>query len=104
MPVDRSRGPPRYSAYCGPGRTSSASGAAPMALLTRHYWATGAVLMLAACAHQPAKKPPEREPIVLPAAPTAPETTVAPPTASATTPPLTLTRDWHHHTGQGAYA
>jgi membrane-bound lytic murein transglycosylase D len=71
-----------------------------MALLTRYYWATGALALLAACAHQPAKKPPEREPIVLPASPTAPETTVAPPTGSATTPSLTMPREWQHHNGE----
>src|SRR5260370_11150930 len=70
-----------------------------MALPTRHYLVTGALLMLGACAHQPAT-PPEREPIVIPAAPTAPETTVAPPTGPAMTPSLTMPREWQHHNGE----
>jgi membrane-bound lytic murein transglycosylase D len=70
-----------------------------MALVTRHYLFTGALLLLGACAHQPAK-PPEREPIVIPAASNAPETTVAPPTGPAATPSLTMPREWQHHNGE----
>jgi membrane-bound lytic murein transglycosylase D len=74
-----------------------------MALVTRHYLLTGALLLLAACAQQPAK-PPEREHIVIPAAPIAPETTVAPPDAAGAgvgaTPSLTMPREWQHHNGE----
>jgi membrane-bound lytic murein transglycosylase D len=58
------------------------------------------LLLLGACAHQ-APKAPEREPIVIPAAPTAPETT-APPDAGLDkgTPSLTMPREWQHHNGE----
>ena len=71
-----------------------------MALVTRHYLVTGALTLLGACAHQPAKAPPEREPIVIPAAPSAPETAVAPPTGPVATPSLTMPREWQHHNGE----
>jgi membrane-bound lytic murein transglycosylase D len=61
----------------------------------------GALLMLAACAHQPAKAP---EHIVAPAAPTTPDGSVAPPDAAAAaagaTPSLTMPREWQHHNGE----
>ena len=58
-------------------------------------------MLLGACAHQAAKAP-EHEPIVIPAAPTADETTVPPPDASATgiLPSLTMPREWQHHNGE----
>jgi membrane-bound lytic murein transglycosylase D len=71
-----------------------------MAFITRHYFVIGALALLGACSHQPAK-PPEREPIVIPVAPNAPETaTVAPPTGPSTTPSLTMPREWQHHNGE----
>jgi membrane-bound lytic murein transglycosylase D len=74
-----------------------------MALVTRHYLFTGALLLLGACSHQPSK-PPEHAPIVMPAAPTAPETSTAPPDAAGlgkgATPSLTMPREWQHHNGE----
>jgi membrane-bound lytic murein transglycosylase D len=69
--------------------------------LTRHYLVIGALLLLGACAHEPAA-PPERDHIVIPVAPSAPETTVAPPDAAGTgtTPSLTMPREWQHHNGE----
>ena len=60
-----------------------------------------AALLMGACAHQ-AKGPPERERIVIPEPPTAPET---PPAVDATkaagpTPSLTMPREWQHHNGE----
>jgi membrane-bound lytic murein transglycosylase D len=73
-----------------------------MTPVTRHPVITGALVgalfLLGACSHQPAK-PPEREPIVIPAPPTAPESTLAPPAAGAT-PLLTMPREWQHHNGE----
>src|SRR5258708_3248590 len=100
MPVKRSRSPPRCSGYCAPGRISSGSGLYSMALVTRQYLFAGALLLLGACAHQPAK-PPEREPIVVPPTPTPPQPTVAPPDAAGATPSLTMPREWQHHNGDG---
>jgi len=70
-----------------------------MALLTRQYLFAGALVLLGACAHQPAK-PPEREPIVVPPAPTPAQPAVAPPDAAAATPSLTMPREWQHHNGE----
>src|SRR5579863_6790484 len=70
-----------------------------MPLITRQYLFGGVLLLLGACAHQPAK-PPEREPIVVPAAPTPPQPTVAPPDATVATPSLTMPREWQHHNGE----
>jgi membrane-bound lytic murein transglycosylase D len=71
-----------------------------MTFVIRHYFVIGAWVSLAACTHQPAK-PPEREPIVIPVAPSAPETTaVAPPTGPSVTPSLTMPREWQHHNGE----
>jgi membrane-bound lytic murein transglycosylase D len=69
--------------------------------LTRHHLVIGALLLLGACAHQPAA-PPERDHIVIPVAPSAPETTVAPPDAAGTgaPPSLTMPREWQHHNGE----
>jgi membrane-bound lytic murein transglycosylase D len=71
-----------------------------LTLLTRHWIYTGALLLLGACAHQ-APKAPEREPIVIAAAPTAPETT-APADAGLDkgTPSLAMPREWQHHNGE----
>jgi membrane-bound lytic murein transglycosylase D len=63
---------------------------------------SGALLLLGACAHQPAKTP-QREPIVLPPGPTAPESTVAPPDTGlgkVATPSLTMPSEWQHHNGE----
>ncbi len=70
-----------------------------MPLATRQYLLAGALLLLGACAHQPAK-PPEREPIVVPAAPIPPQPAVAPPDATVATPSLTMPREWQHHNGE----
>src|SRR6266404_175152 len=70
-----------------------------MALLTRQYLFAGALVLLGACAHQPAK-PPEREPIVVPPAPIPAQPAVAPPDAAAATPSLTMPREWQHHNGE----
>jgi membrane-bound lytic murein transglycosylase D len=75
-----------------------------MALVTRHCLLTGALLLLGACAHQPAK-PPERDHIVIPPAPTPPETTTVTPPDTAglakdATPSLTMPREWQHHNGE----
>ncbi|HXC09714.1 MAG TPA: LysM peptidoglycan-binding domain-containing protein [Steroidobacteraceae bacterium] len=68
--------------------------------LTRHCLLAGALLLLAACAAQPTK-PPIPDKIVLPAAPTAPET---PPPDSGlgkdATPSLAMPREWQHHNGE----
>jgi len=69
-----------------------------MTLLTRHFPLIGALLLLGACAHQ-APQPPAREPIVVPAAPTAAPDTPAP--ASPTpTPSLAMPSEWQHHNGE----
>src|SRR6266481_6385727 len=70
-----------------------------MPLATRQYLFAGALLLLGACAHQPAK-PPEREPIVVPAAPIPPQPAVAPPDATVATPSLTMPRERQHHNGE----
>ncbi len=70
-----------------------------MATITRHCLITGALLLLGACAHQPAKPPPEpRAPIVVPPQPNPPETAVTPPAGA--TPSLTMPREWQHHNGE----
>jgi membrane-bound lytic murein transglycosylase D len=70
-----------------------------MTVLTRHYFLAGALMLLGACAHQPAK-PPEREVIVAPA-PAASETPDAPPiTATGAPPSLTMPSEWQHHNGE----
>ncbi len=74
-----------------------------MSPITRHYLFVGALSLLGACAHQPAK-PPEREQIVMPAAPAAPETSAAAPDATGlgkgATPSLTMPSEWQHHNGE----
>jgi membrane-bound lytic murein transglycosylase D len=60
---------------------------------------TAALLLLGGCAHQPAA-PPQREVIVIPAAPSEPETAVAPPSAEGKMPSLTMPREWQHHNGE----
>jgi len=70
-----------------------------MPLVTRQYLFAGALALLGGCAHQPAK-PPEREPIVIPAATSPPETIVAPPDSVGAAPSLTMPREWQHHNGE----
>jgi len=79
-----------------------------MSLVTRHYSFTGALfagalVLLGACAHQPAK-PPEHDHIVTQVAPAAPETSAAPPDAAGpavgATPSLTMPSEWQHHNGE----
>jgi membrane-bound lytic murein transglycosylase D len=74
-----------------------------MALVTRFYLFTGALLLLGACSHQ-APKPPEHDHIVMPAAPAAPEASAAPTDAAGlgkvATPSLTMPREWQHHNGE----
>jgi membrane-bound lytic murein transglycosylase D len=74
-----------------------------MRLIKRHSWAC-AVLLLAACAQQPAKAP-KREPVTItvpePASPA--EAPIAPADASPSagaTPSLTMPREWQHHNGE----
>jgi membrane-bound lytic murein transglycosylase D len=69
--------------------------------ITRHWVFTGALLLLGACTHQ-APKAPEREPIVVPAAPAAAETPAPPDAglAKGATPSLTMPREWQHHNGE----
>src|SRR5260221_5305626 len=98
MPANRSRKRPRCSVSCAPGRISSVSGSS-MAFVTRQYLFAGALLLLGGCAQQPAK-PPEREPIVIPAATSPPETIVAPPDSVGPAPSLTMPREWQHHNGE----
>jgi membrane-bound lytic murein transglycosylase D len=71
-----------------------------MALLTRHCFLAGAVLVLSACAHQPPKAP---DHIVAPAAPAAPESasnSEAAGNAAGAPPSLTMPREWQHHNGE----
>jgi membrane-bound lytic murein transglycosylase D len=77
-----------------------------MALSTRQFLltcalSTGAVSLLGACAHQP-PPPPVREPIVMPEAPTATDTTVSPDSGldKGALPSLTMPREWQHHNGE----
>jgi membrane-bound lytic murein transglycosylase D len=74
-----------------------------MALLTRHFFFSGALLLLAACAHQPPKAP-ERAPIVVAPTPSTADSAVAPAdaagTAAGATPSLTMPREWQHHNGE----
>jgi membrane-bound lytic murein transglycosylase D len=74
-----------------------------MALLTRHFVFGGTLLLLTACAHQPAKAP-ERAPIVVAPAPSTAEPAVPPAesagTAAGATPSLTMPREWQHHNGE----
>src|ERR1700722_1097574 len=70
-----------------------------MALLTRHLVLGSAILLLGACAHQPAKAP-ERPAIVVTPTPAAPESAVAPADTGDATPSLTMPREWQHHNGE----
>ena len=73
-----------------------------MALVTRHSLLICASLLLGACAHQP-KAAPERDHIVIPVAPTPPETTTAPDAANKAAgpmPSLTMPQEWQHHNGE----
>jgi peptidoglycan lytic transglycosylase D len=69
----------------------------------RHLVFTSALLLLAACAHQPAKAP-ERAPIVVAPAPSSADSTVAPAdaagSAAGATPSLIMPREWQHHNGE----
>jgi len=72
-----------------------------MALRTRQWIFSGALLLLGACAHQPAKTP---EKIVLPPA-AAPADAAVPPDGAAgavagATPSLTMPSEWQHHNGE----
>jgi membrane-bound lytic murein transglycosylase D len=74
-----------------------------MALVSRYYLFTGALLLLGACSHEP-PKPPEHDHIVIPAAPAAPEASAAPSDAAglgkSAMPSLTMPREWQHHNGE----
>ena len=74
-----------------------------MPVLTRHSVLAGALLVLGACTHQPAKAP-EHERIVAPPAAAAPTTPVAPADAASTaagaTPSLAMPSEWQHHNGE----
>jgi membrane-bound lytic murein transglycosylase D len=69
-----------------------------MTLLTRFSPFIAVLLLLGACAHE-ASKPPAREPIVAPPAPTAPEP-VPPGAAAEATPSLAMPSEWQHHNGE----
>jgi membrane-bound lytic murein transglycosylase D len=67
---------------------------------TRPYLLAGVLLMLAACAHQPAKQP---DHIVIPPVPAVPETPVpaeVPGAIVGATPSLTMPSEWQHHNGE----
>jgi membrane-bound lytic murein transglycosylase D len=72
-----------------------------MAHILRPYSLGGFVLLLCACAHQPAA--PQREHIALPPTPTSTETPISgadtAPSMGAT-PSLTMPREWQHHNGE----
>ncbi len=72
-----------------------------MPILTRHSAFAGALLVLAACTHQPAKAP-EHDRIVVPPAAAAAATPVAPADAAGTaaTPSLAMPSEWQHHNGE----
>jgi membrane-bound lytic murein transglycosylase D len=60
----------------------------------------GVVLVLCACAHQPAA-PPVRAPLVVPSAAAAADAPIASTeTGSAGTPALSMPREWQHHNGE----
>jgi membrane-bound lytic murein transglycosylase D len=72
-----------------------------MALLTRHHLLAAAVLLLGACAHQPAKAPDHI--VVAPATPAATEPAApseAAGNAAGAPPSLTMPREWQHHNGE----
>jgi membrane-bound lytic murein transglycosylase D len=71
-----------------------------MRLIKRHSWAC-VVLLLAACAQQPAIAP-KREPVIVPEPAMPAEVPIAPADASpsAGTPSLTMPREWQHHNGE----
>ena len=73
-----------------------------MALVSRYRLVVGTLLLLGACAHQPAK-PPEPDHIVTQVAPAAAETPAAADAAGTTvgaTPSLTMPSEWQHHNGE----
>jgi membrane-bound lytic murein transglycosylase D len=74
-----------------------------MSLVTRNLLAVGTLLLLGACAHQPAK-PAVPDHIVTPVAPAAPESPASAPDAAGSrvgaTPSLTMPREWQHHNGE----
>jgi membrane-bound lytic murein transglycosylase D len=70
-----------------------------MTLLTRSFPLIAAFLLLGACAHE-ASKPPAREPILAPAAPTSPEPVPPGAAAEAATPSLAMPSEWQHHNGE----
>jgi membrane-bound lytic murein transglycosylase D len=71
-----------------------------MSLLTRYPLVGCSLLLLSACAHQPAK-PPVPDHIVTQIAPAPPtSSTTAAGSAVGTTPSLTMPREWQHHNGE----
>jgi membrane-bound lytic murein transglycosylase D len=74
-----------------------------MSLVTRNLFALGTLLLLGACAHQPAK-PPVPDHIVTQVAPAPPESPPSAPDAAGSavgaTPSLTMPREWQHHNGE----
>jgi membrane-bound lytic murein transglycosylase D len=74
-----------------------------MALCTRQWTLIGALLLLGACAHQPAK-PPEHPKIVIPEAAAPADASVAPDgeagAVAGATPSLTMPSEWQHHNGE----
>jgi membrane-bound lytic murein transglycosylase D len=72
-----------------------------MAIATRHWTSSTALLLLCAgCAHQP-PAPPPRPQLDLPAAVAPAATPIAPDAAATAAPsPLTMPREWQHHNGE----
>ena len=72
-----------------------------MPLPNRHVLVSAALLLLAACASQPAK-PPAHDQIVVPAAPSTAEPAANPAIGAdaGATPSLTMPREWQHHNGE----
>jgi len=71
-----------------------------MARVMRYPLVAGTLLLLGACAHQPAK-PPVAEHIVTPVAPAAAQNpATATDAAGSATPSLTMPREWQHHNGE----
>jgi membrane-bound lytic murein transglycosylase D len=74
-----------------------------MALLSRYPWVAGTLMLLGACAHQPAK-PPVPDHIVTQVAPPAAENPTTAPDAAGKAvgapPSLAMPSEWQHHNGE----
>ncbi|HEY2676564.1 MAG TPA: LysM peptidoglycan-binding domain-containing protein, partial [Steroidobacteraceae bacterium] len=71
-----------------------------MIRITQRTFLGSLILLLCACAHQPAE-PPKREPLVLPPpTPEQPPISVGDAGSAAGNPSLTMPREWQHHNGE----